>query len=169
MGDAPANDGLVQRCAKVAALIALVDEKLQEIGKLTGAVERMAQRILIIDDDVDLAARLGHVLRLEGYVPLLAFNPREGLELCRIKKPDLVVLDYFLPEMTGQELLPILRADGNVPIIMLTANALEQSIVACLELGADDYVMKPFRPRQLIARIRALLRRRRIHPPVLER
>ncbi|MBI4494797.1 MAG: response regulator transcription factor [Chloroflexi bacterium] len=115
--------------------------------------------ILIIDDDVDLAVLLSHVLRLEGYEPRVAHDAQAGLDAFRKAPPDLVVLDHFLPGMTGQEVCQRIRQQSSVPIIMLTASAHEETIVGALEGGADDYVTKPFRPRQLLARMRAVLRR----------
>lgn len=115
--------------------------------------------VLIVDDDVDFAILLSHVLRLEGFEGLVAHDAQAGLEAFRKSTPDVAVLDHFLPGMTGQELCRHLRQRSSLPIIMLTANTQEETIVSTLESGADDYMTKPFRPRELLARIRSLLRR----------
>lgn len=99
------------------------------------------------------------MLRLEGFEPSVAHDAHAGLKAFRELEPDLVVLDHFLPGMSGQEVCEQIRKQSSIPVIMLTANAHEDTVVALLESGADDYVTKPFRPRQLLARIRAVLRR----------
>ncbi len=117
-------------------------------------------RVLIVDDDkktVDIA-RL--YLEKDGYRVLTAYDGRQALESARQRKPDLIILDVMLPELDGFDLCRILRREGNqVPIIMLTARTLDEDKLLGLDLGADDYVTKPFSPRELVARVRAVLRR----------
>jgi len=117
-------------------------------------------RVLVVDDDrktVDIA-RL--YLEKNGYRVLTAYDGRQALEIVRQRKPDLMVLDVMLPELDGFDLCRILRREGNqVPIIMLTARTLDEDKLLGLDLGADDYVTKPFSPRELVARVRAVLRR----------
>jgi DNA-binding response OmpR family regulator len=124
-------------------------------------------KIVLVDDDVTLADVTAFALRRAGFLVLLAHDGEQALELCDIEQPDLVILDIQLPGMDGLEVCRELRAAGNVPIIMLTVRNSDDDIVRGLELGADDYVPKPFSPRQLIARAHAILRRRSstpIHP-----
>lgn len=116
-------------------------------------------RILLVDADEDLVLLLACVLRLNGYEAEVAHTARAGLERFRQARPDLVVLDHFLPDSSGEEVCGRLRQVSNVPIVMLTAHAQESAVVRLLESGADDYILKPFRPREFLARIGALLRR----------
>ena len=118
-----------------------------------------AQRILIIEDDQDTQQMLGMILSSEGYEVLPASNGTLGLELLRKMGPDLVILDWMLPGMDGLEVCGKAREISAVPIIMLTAKTASQDRVAGLDMGADDYVAKPFEPEELLARIRAQLRR----------
>jgi two-component system alkaline phosphatase synthesis response regulator PhoP len=117
-------------------------------------------KVLVVDDDrktVDLA-RL--YLEKDGYRILTAYDGKQALDMARQKKPDLVVLDLMLPGLDGFDICRVLRAEGNaVPIIMLTARTLDEDKLLALDLGADDYVTKPFSPRELVARVRAVLRR----------
>jgi DNA-binding response OmpR family regulator len=119
----------------------------------------METTVLIVEDDPNLQRTLAYNLSREGYRALTAGDGAAGLELARREKPDLVVLDLMLPVMSGFEVCRILRQEMNVPIIMLTARADETDKVVGLEMGADDYVTKPFGMREFIARIHALLRR----------
>jgi len=116
--------------------------------------------ILIIDDDERLNRLLKRFLGDFGIKTLAAIHPQEGLKLLRRKTPDLVVLDLMLPGMDGFAVCKAIRADSTVPIIMLTARGDLADKVIGLELGADDYLAKPFEPRELVARIHAVLRRR---------
>ena len=116
--------------------------------------------ILIIDDDERLNLLLKRFLRDFGFATLTAAHPEEGLKLLRRKSPDLVILDVMLPEMDGFSVCKAIRAETAVPIIMLTARGEVADKVIGLELGADDYLAKPFEPRELVARIHAVLRRR---------
>ena len=118
-----------------------------------------AQRMLIVEDDPDTQQMLTMILRSEGYDVLTAGNGPLGLELLRKMGPDLMVLDWMLPGMDGLEVCRRAREISNVPIIMLTAKAGTEDRISGLDVGADDYVAKPFEPEELLARIRAHLRR----------
>jgi len=121
-------------------------------------------RILIIEDDHDIVEMLEYNLQQEGYETLSALNGEEGVRLAAKEKPDLVILDIMLPIIDGFEVCRTLKNDGttaHIPIIILSAKSQETDKVVGLELGADDYVTKPFSPRELIARTRAILRRGR--------
>jgi len=119
----------------------------------------MKGRVLIVDDDTALAEMLGIVLRSEGYEPVLCADGVHALEVFREHKPDLVLLDLMLPGMDGIDVCRAIRAESGVPIVMLTAKTDTIDVVVGLESGADDYVVKPFKPKELVARIRARLRR----------
>jgi two-component system phosphate regulon response regulator PhoB len=123
----------------------------------------MATTVLLVEDEAAIQELLAHSLRAAGYQPLAAESGERALALLREALPDVVLLDWMLPEMSGVELARRLRADARtreIPIIMLTARAEEQDKLIGLEVGADDYVTKPFSPRELLARIKAVLRRR---------
>jgi len=119
----------------------------------------MNRKILIVDDDKKTVDLISLYLEKDGYRALAAYDGRQALELTRQKRPDLIVLDLMLPEVDGLDVCRILRAESRVPIIMLTAKTTEEDKLLGLDLGADDYVTKPFSPRELLARIRAVLRR----------
>jgi DNA-binding response OmpR family regulator len=119
----------------------------------------MTRTILVVDDEKTLRETLVEALELEGYRAIPAADGREALIRFRADQPDLVLLDLMLPELSGVEVCRILRAESAVPIIMLTARDGEVDKVVGLELGADDYVTKPFSLRELTARIRAIFRR----------
>ncbi len=119
----------------------------------------MARTILVVDDEPTLRETLADGLEAEGFTVVTAADGREALTRFRSARPDLIVLDLMLPELSGVEVCRIIRAESPVPILMLTAKDSEVDKVVGLELGADDYVTKPFSLRELIARIRALLRR----------
>jgi DNA-binding response OmpR family regulator len=119
-------------------------------------------RILVIEDDRDIAELLVHTLERSGYEASFVTSGTEGLASVRARPPDLVVLDRMLPGMDGLEVCRALRASrltAAVPVIMVTARAEEADRIAGLDLGADDYVTKPFSPREVVARVKALLRR----------
>jgi DNA-binding response OmpR family regulator len=116
-------------------------------------------KILIVDDDLALADVLAFTLRRAGFDILLAHNGREALECFSRERPDLLVLDCFHPYLDRLEVCRRLRAESNVPILMLTVRHSDDDVVTALEAGADEYITKPFSPRQLVARVRALLRR----------
>ncbi len=119
----------------------------------------MPGKILIIEDDPDTSRLVGLYLSLDGHKVLAAFDGTEGLRLARETKPDLIVLDLMLPGMGGMDVCRQLRDESMVPIVMLTARVDEKDRLEGLDSGADDYVTKPFSPRELAARIRAVLRR----------
>lgn len=118
-------------------------------------------RILLADDERELRDMLSAYLKVEGFVVVEALDGEIALELAQNEDPDLVLLDVGLPKMDGFEVLQHLRATSSVPVIMLTARAEEIDRVIGLTVGADDYVTKPFSPRELVARIKAVLRRGR--------
>ena len=119
----------------------------------------MAVRILVVDDEPSVTDLLAYNLRKASYEVLTAADGRAALDLARQDKPDLILLDLMLPEMDGLDLCRELRKTSNVPVIMITARGEEIDRVVGLELGADDYVTKPFSVRELMARIKAVLRR----------
>ena len=119
----------------------------------------MTRTILVVDDETTLRETLVEALEMEGYRAVAAADGRAALERFRSERPDLVLLDLMLPELSGVEVCRIIRAESPVPIIMLTAKDSEVDKVVGLELGADDYVTKPFSLRELTARIRAIFRR----------
>ena len=118
----------------------------------------MTARILVVDDDVALAEMISIVLRGEGYVPIQAFDGKEALDLFPDAKPDLVLLDVMLPGLDGIQVCSAIREMSGVPVIMLTAKGDTTDVVRGLESGTDDYVVKPFNPKELVARIRTRLR-----------
>jgi DNA-binding response OmpR family regulator len=118
--------------------------------------------LLLVEDDENIAEPLCFGLQSEGFVVTHATTGKQGLELARAKKPDVVLLDVMLPEMDGFTVVRTLRAESSVPVLMLTARGQELDRVMGLELGADDYLVKPFSFRELVARVRALLRRREL-------
>ncbi len=128
----------------------------------------MPQTILVIDDTANLRMLVQEYLTAEGFAVLTAANGRQGLLLARQHQPDLVLLDLMMPELGGYDFIRHFRADSQTPIIVLTAKLEETDKVLGLELGADDYVTKPFGMRELLARIRAVLRRSSAAPPAAE-
>jgi len=119
----------------------------------------MKGRVLVVDDDPALAEMLGIVLRSEGFDPSFVADGGRALGTFRDLRPDVVLLDLMLPGMSGIDVCKAIRAESGVPIIMLTAKTDTVDVVLSLESGADDYVMKPFKPKELVARVRARLRR----------
>jgi len=122
----------------------------------------MPNKILIIEDEEDLTQLLVHYLQKEGYQTLVATDGTTGLKTARTEKPDLIILDLMLPGLDGLEICKRLRTDSKtspLPIMILTAKGEETDKVVGLELGADDYMTKPFSPKELVARVRALTRR----------
>jgi two-component system, OmpR family, alkaline phosphatase synthesis response regulator PhoP len=117
------------------------------------------KRVLVIDDDAKVVEVIRLYLSHDGCEVLTAGNGLDGLRLARQQSPDLVVLDLLLPGLDGWQVCQTLRNESAVPIIMLTARTTEQDRITGLDLGADDYVPKPFSPRELAARVRAVLRR----------
>ena len=115
--------------------------------------------ILVVDDDIEILEMLRRTLELEGFDVATAADGRSALTILEDSGPDLVILDIIMPEIDGFQVLEITRQRSNVPVIMLTGKCEVDSLRDALALGADDYVKKPFRPRELLARVRAKLRR----------
>ncbi len=124
-----------------------------------------APRILIVEDEESLADSVRYNLEREGYIVVMARDGRAALERFRSSDPALVILDLMLPEVSGLDVCRAIRAESDVPIIMVTAKDSEADKVAGLELGADDYVTKPFSVRELVSRVRANLRRSAMRSP----
>jgi DNA-binding response OmpR family regulator len=122
-------------------------------------VKGVASTVLIVEDDPNTLEIVELYLRRDGHKVLMTPDGLEGLRLAREARPDLVVLDLMLPGLDGMEVCRILREESEVPIVMLTARVEEEDRLAGLDLGADDYLTKPFSPRELAARVRAVLRR----------
>jgi len=123
--------------------------------------------ILIVEDEKEIQDLLAHYLRKEGFAPILAADGEAALSAARKEKPDLILLDILLPKADGLEVLRAVRSDASLartPVVMLTAKGDETDRVIGLELGADDYIPKPFSPREVVARIKAILRRSRGAP-----
>ena len=116
-------------------------------------------RILVVDDEPNIVELVKYNLSREGYEVITSYDGHDAVEKARTAAPDLVVLDLMLPYVDGLEVCRVLRRESSVPILMLTAKDTEQDRVLGLELGADDYVTKPFSPPELVARVRAILRR----------
>ncbi|MDP2923483.1 MAG: response regulator transcription factor [Candidatus Omnitrophota bacterium] len=122
----------------------------------------MKEKILIVDDEKDIVKVLDYNLKKEGFRTILCYDGEEALDLAAKEHPDLIILDLMLPGLDGLEVCKTLKKENktsNIPIIMLTAKAQETDKIVGLELGADDYITKPFSPRELIARVKAVLRR----------
>lgn len=126
----------------------------------------MAKKILVVDDKQELRTLLKQYLTQEGFTVFTARDGQEALFVARREKPDLIVLDIMMPEMSGYEFLRLYSREADTPVIILTAKIEENDKVLGLELGADDYVTKPFSLRELTARIRAVLRRAEKRAPV---
>ncbi len=127
----------------------------------------MAKRILLVDDDRQIVRLLRAYLEKDGFRVLVAYDGATALQLVRSERPDLMLLDLMLPDRDGWELTRLVRGDPSLaatPIIMLTARVDDQDKIVGLEMGADDYVTKPFNPREIMARVRAVLRRARGEP-----
>ena len=119
----------------------------------------VGKTVLVVDDDVKTVELVKLYLERDGYQVLTAYDGIEALRLARESRPDLIVLDLMLPDIDGLEVCRILRHESDVPIIMLTARTTDQDKLTGLDLGADDYLTKPFSPKELAARVRAVLRR----------
>ena len=117
------------------------------------------KKVLVVDDDVKTVELVRLYLDRDGYQVLTAYDGVEALRLARENRPDLIVLDLMLPDIDGLEVCRTLRHESDVPVIMLTARTTDQDKLTGLDLGADDYVTKPFSPKELAARVRAVLRR----------
>lgn len=119
----------------------------------------MPERILVVDDEESIVQLIAYNLRRAGYDVISALNGEDGLALARSEQPDLVILDLMLPGMDGFDVCKELRRETELPILMLTARGEEIDRVIGFEIGADDYVVKPFSPRELVGRVKAILRR----------
>ena len=119
----------------------------------------MAQKILVVDDDQKIVELVKLYLERDRFQVFTAYDGLQALELARQKQPDLIILDVMLPKVDGLDVLRLLTAESATPIIMLTARRTEDDKLIGLELGADDYITKPFSPRELVARVRVVLRR----------
>jgi two-component system alkaline phosphatase synthesis response regulator PhoP len=122
-------------------------------------IKMMPKKILVVDDEPKIAEICQDYLKASGYEVVTARTGPDGLSAARRERPDLVVLDLMLPEMDGLDVCRTLRRESDVPIIMLTARVEETDKLIGLEIGADDYITKPFSPRELVARVRVVLRR----------
>ena len=120
----------------------------------------MKPGVLVVEDDPKTAELIRLYLDREGYPVMVAKSGREALDLARRHRVEIVLLDVMLPEMDGMDVCRVLRGESDVGIILVTARTDEATTLLALDLGADDYVTKPFRPRELVARVRAVLRRR---------
>lgn len=127
--------------------------------QLPRTAPKEAKRILVVDDEPRMIGFIRMNLELENFQVIEAHNGLEALEMIRTQIPDLVLLDIMMPKLDGYETLRMLREFSTIPVIMLTAKGEEEDIVHGLELGADDYIPKPFSPRELTSRVRAVLRR----------
>ncbi len=135
---------------------------------LTRYNRNMPGRILVVDDDKQIVRLVKTYLEDSGFSVLTAFNGEDALHLVRRERPALIVLDIQLPERDGWEITRRVRADDHlaaIPILMLTARVQDTDKILGLELGADDYLTKPFNPREVVARVRAILRRTQQLPP----
>jgi DNA-binding response OmpR family regulator len=128
----------------------------------------MARTILVVDDERTLHETLAESLEQEGFAVVQAADGREAVDAFRRHRPDLILLDLMLPEISGTEVCRVIRAESGVPILMFTAKSAEVDKVVGLELGADDYITKPFNFREMLARIGALLRRSETQAQALE-
>jgi DNA-binding response OmpR family regulator len=126
-------------------------------------------KVLVVDDDPGIVKLVRGYLEQVGYEVAVAYDGKKAMQIARNQKPDLVILDLMLPEMDGWDVCRALRKESAVPIIMLTARVEESDKLIGLELGADDYVTKPFSPRELVARVRSVLRRAEVAPARPER
>jgi DNA-binding response OmpR family regulator len=127
--------------------------------------EGMPARILVAEDDRKQAELIRRYLEREGHLTVVVYDGRAAIDEARRRSPDLLVLDVMMPKVDGLDVCRVLRAnqgaDGDVPIIMLTARSTEDDLLLGLDLGADDYLTKPYNPRELVARVRTVLRRTR--------
>lgn len=141
------NDGEVDRSA---ALFGILLEKCTDMAK---------DKILVVDDDHKIVDLIRLYLERDGHLVIAAYDGLEALALARQRQPDLVLLDLMLPEMDGLDVCRFLQAESQVPVIMLTARTMDEDKLVGLEVGADDYVTKPFNPREVAVRVRTVLRR----------
>jgi len=141
-----------------------------DILKTAGAPARylnpMTETVLVVDDEARLVSLVESYLAQSGFRVLTALNGVEALSMAQRENPDLIILDLMMPEMDGYEFMRLYRAEHATPIILLTARVDSDEKVIGLEMGADDYITKPFRPRELMARVKAVLRRSGAREPV---
>ncbi|MGB9681771.1 MAG: response regulator [bacterium] len=132
---------------------------------------KVAEKILVVDDEKPIVDSIKITLHKEGFDVITSYDGEDALEKAKKENPDLIILDIMLPKLSGLEVCRIIRRTSNVPIIMLTAKGEDMDRVVGLELGADDYISKPFSMRELVARIKAVLRRAKISvtPKAIER
>lgn len=131
-------------------------------------MSQVTQRILVVEDDLSILSGLSMNLKFDGYEVLQAQDGQSGLQRAIDERPDLIVLDLMLPQMNGYQLIKELRQRGNrVPVVVLSAKGMESDKILGLSLGADDYVVKPFGLPELLARIKAVLRRRYASSPII--
>lgn len=123
----------------------------------------MKEKILIVDDEINLLMVVKDYLLLEGYEVFTADNGTKAMEIFYEIKPDFIILDLMLPDISGEEICKKIRRESNIPVMMLTAKISEDDKVEGLYIGADDYMTKPFSPRELVGRVRAILRRTKGH------
>ena len=123
----------------------------------------MGARILVADDDAKQADLLRRYLEREGHVVTVVHDGREAIDVARQRRPDLLLLDVMMPRVDGFDVCRVLAAESDVPIMLLTARAGEDDLLLGLDLGADDYITKPYSPRELVARVRTVLRRTAAH------
>src|ERR671925_160399 len=123
------------------------------------------RRILVVDDEERMVRFIRMNLEHDGFQVSEAFNGKQALQKLRDVNPDLILLDVMMPDLDGFEVLETIREGSNVPVIMLTAKGEEDDRVRGLELGADDYITKPFSPRELVSRVKAVIRRTEAPPP----
>lgn len=128
-------------------------------GAREAILDMMAKKILVVDDELKIVQLVRAYLQQAGFSVITASNGKDALTLWRAEQPALVILDLMLPDVDGLDVAREIRQKSNTPIIMLTARAEDADRIAGLEIGADDYVVKPFNPRELVARVRAVLRR----------
>src|SRR6476661_5115897 len=138
--------------------LAKIGHRIPIFGRRGEILDRMRARVLVVDDDPALAEMLGIVLRSEGFLPSFVADGERALAAFRESRPDIVLLDLMLPGMSGIDVARAIRAESGIPIVMLTAKSDTVDVVLGLESGADDYVVKPFKPKELVARMRARLR-----------
>jgi len=119
----------------------------------------MSRKILVVDDTRNVQLMLQEYLQHQNYSVALAYDGKEALEITRAERPDLILLDVMMPNMDGFQFLSRLRTESEVPVIMITARQQEEDVVHGFDLGADDYITKPFKLRELLMRIRAVMRR----------
>lgn len=137
---------------------------LSFIIKTNNMVALGTNKILIVDDEKQIVEIVKAYLEREGYRTIVAYDGKSALTMARKERPNLIILDLMLPEMTGWDVCRTLRVESDVPIIMLTARDDTTDKIVGLELGADDYVSKPFDPKELVSRVRAVLRRYSANP-----